>query len=174
MRVAVAGAGRRKAPSASQQVVLTACASEKLRRGSVRALLPNWAHCCRGCLLTLTANNVLLDDCALLKPERSQRLMKGSRKWRRMRATDADAGPCPRRGKLPKEDYAHIRKSAGICVVLFPFHWLSAHRRETTLGEGEMLPLCLGRAQFQSSWQSLVSGGCILLMLGKLLNERDA
>lgn len=116
MRVAVAGAGRRKAPSATQQVVLTACASEMLRRGSMRALLPNWAHCCRRCLLTLTANNVLLDDCALLKPERSQRLMKGSRKWRRMRATDADAGPCPRRGELTKEDYAHMWKSTGIML----------------------------------------------------------
>ncbi|TWW78561.1 hypothetical protein D4764_11G0006820 [Takifugu flavidus] len=80
MEMEGAGAGRRKAPSATQQVVLTACASEKLRRGSVRALLPNRARCCRRRLLTLTANNVLLDDCALLKPERSQRLMKGSRK----------------------------------------------------------------------------------------------
>lgn len=57
--------------------------------GSLQALLPNWARCCRGCLLTLTANNVLLDDCTLLNPERSQRLMKRSRKWRRMRDTDA-------------------------------------------------------------------------------------
>lgn len=77
------------------------------------------AHCCRRCLLTLTANNVLLDDCALLKPERSQRLMKGSRKWRRMRATDADAGPCPSGGKLPKEDYTHTYEKAQAYVLYY-------------------------------------------------------
>lgn len=97
-----------------------------LRSGSLQALLPNWAHCCRCCLLTLTANNVLLDDCALLKPERSQRLMKRSRKWRRMR--DTDAGPCPCREKLPKEDYAHVLKGTDICVVLFPFCPLTGGR----------------------------------------------
>lgn len=35
MRVAVAGAGRRKAPSATQQVVLTACSTEKQFSASI-------------------------------------------------------------------------------------------------------------------------------------------
>lgn len=89
-----------------------------LGSASLQALLANRAHCCRCCLLTLTANNVLLDDCALLKPERSQRLMMRSRKWRRM--NDTDAGPCPCREKWPKADCTQVVKSTGICVGLFP------------------------------------------------------
>lgn len=142
-----------------------------LRSGSLQALLPNWARCCRRCLLTLTANNVLLDDCALLKPERSQRLMKRSRKWRRMR--DTDAGSLSMWGEITERGLrTRTKKHRHMCCII-PFR-LSSLRREMAPGKGETLPLCLGRPQFQSSWQSLVSGGCILLMLGKLLNERDA
>lgn len=158
--VTCAGTSRYKAPSARSRLswlpATLAGAEENISASIV--MKPSLLPLPLRRLLMLTANNVLLDECALLEPERRQRLMKRERMW--SRNTDRTLPVQLSLSRvLPDDDLTHTHTHRHT-IVLFPLFFsvpsflpslscLSVsrgrwHEEEEEVEEG--FPLCFHRA----------------------------